>query len=79
MPSEPRQPNTTYAVVLRHPDGTSSRMTLSQAPGRLYVVGDVIELRDSEWTVAEIAVDEGRTVLVCEVNRPETGEFPGPS
>lgn len=54
-------------------------MTLSQAPGRLYVVGDVIELRDSEWTVAEIAVDEGRTVLVCEVNRPETGEFPGPS
>ncbi len=44
-----------------------SRMALSQAPGRLYEVGDAIELRDSEWKVAEIATDEdGRTVLTCD-------------
>jgi hypothetical protein len=67
MPSEQRQTATTYAVVLRHPDGTTSSLALSQAPGRLYVVGDVIELRDSEWKVAEITVDEdGRTVLICD-------------
>jgi hypothetical protein len=66
MPSEPRQPTTTYAVVLRHADRTRSRMALSQAPGRLYAVGDAIELRDSEWKVDEITVDEdGRTVLMC--------------
>jgi hypothetical protein len=64
---QPRQPTTTYSVVLRHADGTTSRMALSQAPGRLYDVGDAIELRDSEWKVAEIAMDEdGRTVLTCD-------------
>ena len=59
MPSDARQPSTTYAVVLRHADGTTSRMALSQAPGRLYEVGDLIELRDSEWKVAEITTDGG--------------------
>jgi hypothetical protein len=67
MPIEPPQPTTTYAVVLRHADGTTSRMALSQAPGRLYDVGDVIELRDLKWKVAEIAMDgDGRTVLTCD-------------
>jgi hypothetical protein len=67
MPSDPRRLPTTYAVVLRHADGTTSRMVLSQAPGRLYEIGDVIEVRDSEWRVSEIAMDEdGRTVLTCD-------------
>lgn len=65
--SSPRQPTTTYAVVLRHADGKTSRLALSQAPGRLYELGDVIELRDSEWKVAEITMDEdGRTFLICD-------------
>lgn len=68
MPSSnPRQPPTTYALELRHADGTASRMALSQAPGRLYNVGDVIELHDAEWKVAEITMDEdGPTVLICD-------------
>ena len=68
MPSSnPREPPTTYAVVLRHPGGTTSKIALSQAPGRLYEVGNVIELRDAEWRIAEIGVDEdGRTVLICD-------------
>ena len=74
MPSESPQPTTTYAVVLRHADGTTSRMVLSQAPGRLYEIGDVIEVRDSEWRVAEITMDEdGRTVLSCDSVEREKG------
>lgn len=74
MPSDPRRPPTTYAVVLRHADGTTSRMVLSQAPGRHYEIGDVIEVRDSEWRVAEITMDDdGRTVLSCDSVEREKG------
>jgi hypothetical protein len=67
MPRKNPEPPTTYALQLRHADGTSSSMALSQAPGRLYNVGDVIELSDAEWKVAEIRADEdGPTVLICD-------------
>jgi hypothetical protein len=38
-------PPTTYALVLLYADGSTSRVTVSQAPGRIYNVGDTIEAR----------------------------------
>jgi hypothetical protein len=34
-------------LVLLYADGRTSRVTVSQAPGRLYNVGDAIEARDA--------------------------------
>ena len=73
MRNQSRVPPTTYALILLFADGSKSRVTVSQAPGRLYNVGDTIEAHDATWQVAGITMGDRVPVLTCV---PASGRAP---
>lgn len=58
-------PPTTYALVLLHADGSTAQLTVTQAPGRLYSVGDTIEARGAQWRVVDFTLGDRVPVLTC--------------